>query len=82
MIIRSFLSALYPLLYFGFADLLSVDEEEPNQFDFWKGISILMIALAMSTAGLLIGIQRRLAISLVDSETIEYPERDSKGGNL
>lgn len=43
---------------------------------------LLMIALAMSTAGLLIGIQRRLAISLVDSETIEYPERDSTGGNL
>jgi len=43
---------------------------------------ILMIALAMSTAGLLIGIQRRLAISLLDSEITEYPQRDSTGGNL
>jgi hypothetical protein len=43
---------------------------------------ILMIALAMSTAGLLIGIQRRLAVSLADSETFEYPPRDSIEGDL
>ena len=36
---------------------------------------ILMIKLAMSTAGLLIGIQRRLAVSLADSETFEYPPK-------
>ena len=59
---------------------MTLSAEEISSIDV-NPARILMIALAMSTAGLLIGIQRRLAASLVDSE-IPEPSGDSIGGDL
>ena len=60
---------------------MTLSAEEISSIDV-NPARILMIALAMSTAGLLIGIQRRLAVSLADSETFEYPPRDFIEGDL